>query len=181
MQILVTYASKHGATQGIAERIGTKLRQLGQDAVVRPIAVVGDGEASAYDAFVIGGAAYYFHWMKEATEFVRHHRTMLSQRPVWLFSSGPLGSKDSYAGKPDPRHASYPREFEALWEAVHPRDTRVFFGALDYRQFGFLERLFAKRMPQGDFRDWAEIDAWAEEIAHALAPAGAALREGASA
>jgi menaquinone-dependent protoporphyrinogen oxidase len=181
MKILVMYASKHGATQGIAERIGTKLHQLGQDSVVRPIAAVGGGEASAYDAFVIGGAAYYFHWMKEATEFERRHRNLLAQRPVWLFSSGPLGSKGSYAGKPDP-HTLYPREFETLWEAIHPRDTRVFFGALDYRQFEFPERMFAKRMPQGDFRDWAEIDAWAEEIARTLAPAGAAApREGASA
>lgn len=174
MTILVTYSSKHGATQGIAERIGAKLRQLGQDAVVLPIAAVEDVTSASYDAFVIGGAAYYFHWMKEATEFVRRNRDALAQHPVWLFSSGPLGSKASYAGKPDPQDALVPKEFAELRAAIHPRDTRIFFGALDYSQFGFPERVFAKRMPQGDFRDWAEIDAWATEIARALVPTGAA-------
>ena len=29
-------------------------------------------------------------------------------------------------------------------------------------------------MPDGDFRDWAAIDAWADGIAAALAPAAAA-------
>jgi menaquinone-dependent protoporphyrinogen oxidase len=168
MPILVTYASKHGATQGIAERIGSKLHELGQDAVVLPLAAVGDVATSSYDAFVVGGAAYYFHWMKEATEFVRRNRDALAQHPVWLFSSGPLGSKESYAGKPDPRETLVPKEFAELREAIHPRDTRIFFGALDYSQFAFPERMFAKRMPQGDFRDWSEIDTWAEEIASAV-------------
>jgi menaquinone-dependent protoporphyrinogen oxidase len=32
MTILVAYASKHGSTQGIAERIAERLRQLGKEA-----------------------------------------------------------------------------------------------------------------------------------------------------
>jgi menaquinone-dependent protoporphyrinogen oxidase len=173
MAILITYASKHGATQGIAERIGKKLRELGRDAVVLPIAAVGDVEASTYDAFVIGGAAYYFHWMKEATAFVRRNRDALAQRPVWLFSSGPLGSPDSYAEGKDPRVTADPKEFAVLREAIHPRDARIFFGALHHSQLEFPERLFSGWMPEGDFREWGEIDAWAEEIARALVPTGA--------
>jgi menaquinone-dependent protoporphyrinogen oxidase len=173
MTILVTYASKHGATQGIAERIGRKLRQLGQDAVVLPIEAVEDVATAPYDAFVIGSAAYYFHWMKEATEFVRRNRDALAQRPVWLFSSGPLGTTTTDAQGRDVRVTTEPKEFTALKEAIHPRDARIFFGALDPSQFGFPERVIAKRMPQGDFRDWDEIDAWAEEIASALAAMGA--------
>jgi menaquinone-dependent protoporphyrinogen IX oxidase len=46
-----------------------------------------------YDAAVIGSAAYYFHWMKPATEFVCRNRDTLTSRPVWLFSSGPLGTE----------------------------------------------------------------------------------------
>lgn len=175
MTVLVTYASKHGATQGIAERLGAKLRHLGQDAVVLPIAAAGDMADSTYDAVVIGSAAYYFHWMKEATAFVRRNRDSLAQRPVWLFSSGPLGSDDTDLQGRDPQETLVPKEFAELREAIHPQDTRIFFGALDYRQFGFPERVFAKRMPQGDFRDWGEIDAWAEEIARALAPTGATM------
>jgi menaquinone-dependent protoporphyrinogen oxidase len=141
---------------------------------VLPIAGVGDVAACAYDAFVIGSAAYYFHWMKEATEFVRRNRDWLAQRPVWLFSSGPLGSDEMDAKGRNPRETLVPKEFAELREAIHPQDTQIFFGALDYRHFGFPERVFAKQMPQGDFRDWSDIDAWAEEIARALAPTGAA-------
>lgn len=173
MTILITYASKHGATMGIAERIGRKLSQLGQDVVVLPMAAVGDTEVSTYDAFVVGGAAYYFHWMKEATRFVRRYRDTLAQRPVWLFSSGPLGSPDTYANKPDPRQTLVPKEFAELQAAIHPRDSRIFFGALDPDLFGFPVRMIANKLPKGDFRDWADIDAWAEEIARALVPAEA--------
>ena len=37
MTLLVTYASKHGSTQEIAERIAAKLRQMGQEADVHPV------------------------------------------------------------------------------------------------------------------------------------------------
>lgn len=171
MTLLVTYASKHASTQGIAERIARKLRQVGQDAVALPIQAVGD--VAHYEAFVIGGAAYYFHWMKQATQFVRHNRAVLAEHPVWLFSSGPLGTETTDAQGRDVRVASEPKEFTELREAIHPRDVRIFFGALDYTKFGFPERVIVKKLPQGDFRDWGEIEAWAEEIARALAPSGA--------
>jgi hypothetical protein len=41
---------------------------------------------------VIGAAAYMFHWLKDATRFVKRHHRLLAERPVWLFSSGPLGT-----------------------------------------------------------------------------------------
>ena len=55
MLILVAYATRHGATQGIAERIAERLRTAGLDAEVRPATDVRD--PSGYDAFVVGGAA----------------------------------------------------------------------------------------------------------------------------
>ena len=63
MKVLVAYATRHGATGGIAERIGSTLRQRGLDATVRPAAEVRD--VDPYDAFVIGSAAYMFHLLKE--------------------------------------------------------------------------------------------------------------------
>ena len=91
MTILVAYASKHGSTQGIAERIAEKLRQLGKEAEARPVEEVSD--PGSYEAFVIGSAIYYGSWLKEATEWVHHHQAVLAQHPVWLFSSGPLGTE----------------------------------------------------------------------------------------
>ncbi len=182
MSILVAYASKHGATAGIAERIAERLRTAGLEAEARPVNAVRN--PAAYDAFVIGSATYMFRWMKEAAEFVGRNRALLATRPVWLFSSGPLGTDATDKEGQDLRVVSAPRELPELQAAIHARDHRVFFGAFDPRMkaIGFTERLVlmmpAARaaFPEGDFRDWAEIEAWADGIAHELAPEPASRR-----
>jgi menaquinone-dependent protoporphyrinogen oxidase len=57
----------------------------------------------------------------------------------------------------------------------------VFFGAwdrskLDPAKLGFAKRIVAKRLPQGDFRDWAAIEAWADGVARELAHLSASHR-----
>ncbi len=176
MTILVTYASRHGATQGIAERIAHTLRELGEYVEVRPIATVGDVEG--YQAIVVGAAAYYSHWMKEAARFVQQNQRILAQRPVWIFSSGPLGTERTDAQGRDVLKTAEPREFAAIKSLIQPRDMRVFFGALDPKTFSGPMRFIAERLPVGDFREWDEIDAWAESIARALRPAAAEAASG---
>ena len=175
MSVLVVYASKHGATQGIAGRIAASLRTAGCEAEVRPVKDAGD--LAAYDAFVIGSAAYELHWRKEATEFVRRNTKVLAARPVWLFSSGPLGTEPADAKGRDLRTVTVPKEIPEFTEALHPRGHHVFFGALDPRKLTFAERSLRKlpatraALPDGDFRDWPEIDDWAAGIARELATA----------
>jgi menaquinone-dependent protoporphyrinogen oxidase len=166
MKVLVAYASKHGSTKGIAEFIGEKLRQKGLDCDVLDVSDVKN--PGAYDAFVIGSAVYMFHWMKQAKQFESRNRAVLSKRPVWLFSSGPTGSERNHAkGKDllDPS-VSGPAELDELKEGLQVRDHRVFFGAMDDGA-GFFAR-FVPRSAKGDFRDWQEIESWANGIAKAL-------------
>jgi menaquinone-dependent protoporphyrinogen oxidase len=180
MHVLVAYASRHGATQGIAERIAETLRAAGLDAKALPVLSV--KSPAEYDAFVIGSAAYMFHWLKEAVVLVRRNRGVLAGKPVWLFSSGPLGTEATDAKGRDQKVVTVPKEIPELAEAVHAREHRVFFGAYqrDRKPIGLAER-FVSRMPaaregipEGDFRDWPEIEAWAATIARDLgqAPAG---------
>ena len=172
MRVLVAYASRHGATAGIAERVAAGLRDAGMVAEARPVAQVSDVEA--YDAFVIGAAAYMFHWLKEATRFVKRHRAVLRERPVWLFSTGPLGIDATDANGVDLRTTAEPKEIPGFREAIHPRDHHVFFGALDPGRLTFAEKTLRKlpaaraMMPEGDFRDWTEIEDWARSIAEEL-------------
>lgn len=177
MSVLVAYASRHGATQGIAERIAGRLRQDGVEAEAVRAGDVRD--PSAYDAFVVGSAAYMFHWLDDATRFVKRNRATLAARPVWLFSSGPLGTDAVDRKGRDMLVASEPKEFAELRSTLNPRGEQVFFGAfdLDAPPIGMAERIarhmpaFAKdAMPTGDFRDWPAIDAWADGIAAQLAP-----------
>jgi menaquinone-dependent protoporphyrinogen oxidase len=95
MSTLITYATKYGATRGIAERIAQRLTAAGLHAEARPVTEVGD--PGGYDAYVIGGAAYMGSWLKEASEFVRHNQALLVTKPVWLFSCGPLGTEKKNA------------------------------------------------------------------------------------
>jgi len=186
MAVLVAYATKHGATREIAERIAEKLDAAGLQAVARPAKAAGD--LASYDAFVVGSAVYNFHWMKEATQFLRRNRDVLAARPVWLFSSGPLGTEATDAQGRDLREVSVAspedappmfkraaQEMAELQEAIKARDHRVFFGAFHRgKPKDMSERLVllmpAARaaVPEGDFRDWQEIEAWAEGIAQEL-------------
>ena len=173
-RVLIVFASRYGATQGIAQRIATILRQQGLETTVESAQRAGD--PADFDAVVIGSAAYYFHWMKKAAEFVRRNRAALADRPVWLFSSGPLGTKTIDEQGRDLCVVTVPKEIEEFREAIHPREHRVFFGALDRDKMGLTHRLMLKLpvnrdnaiFPLGDFRDWNEIEAWARKIAHAL-------------
>lgn len=178
MQILVAYASKHGATRAIAERIAQQLQTAGYAAEAQSVSAVDD--LTAYGAFVIGSATYLGHWQSEATEFVRRNHTLLIDRPVWLFSSGPLGTEAVDAKGQDVRAAAEPKEIAELQEAIHARDHQVFFGALEPGTLGIRDRLIRTlpagraMLPEGDFRDWQEIETWAGAIARDLAalPAG---------
>lgn len=173
MSILVAYASKYGATRGIAERIAAALRAAGRDAEARPAAAVAD--PAGYEAVVIGSPIYYGSWLKEAAAFARRNSAVLAGRPVWLFSSGPLGTQEKDAQGRDLRDVSQPRELAEFCAAIAPRGHRVFFGALDRAALDATDRVIAalpvahEVLPEGDFRDWADVDAWAGGIARALA------------
>jgi menaquinone-dependent protoporphyrinogen oxidase len=172
MRVLIVHASRYGSTQGIAERIAATLKKPGLETTLRSVRNAGD--PSRYDAVVIGSAAYYFHWMKKATKYVRRHCTGLAERPVWLFSSGPLGTKLTDDQGRDVRETTVPKEIDEFQKMIHPREHRVFFGALSAKKLGLFHRLIfnmpAARdaMPDGDFRDWTDIDAWAENIVNQL-------------
>jgi menaquinone-dependent protoporphyrinogen oxidase len=176
MKVLVAYASRHGSTQGIAERIAGVLERRGFEVSLQPASSAESVEG--YDAFVIGGAAYMGGWLKEAGQFVRIHRELLATRPVWLFSSGPIGPDRVDKSGRDVLESTRPREFAEFDELIYPRDMRVFFGAFDPAAppVGFAEKVMSltparSAMPSGDFREWPAIEAWAEEIALALEPA----------
>jgi menaquinone-dependent protoporphyrinogen oxidase len=161
MRVLVTAASKHGATAEIATEIGRALAEQAVDVDVTPIEdTPGIGD---YDAVVLGSAVYAGHWLKSATEFVEDNGAQLAARPVWLFSSGPIGEP--------PKPAEDPVDAADMVTASAAREHRVFPGRLDKSRLGFAERAIvtALRAPEGDYRDWDEIRAWAVGIAESLA------------
>ena len=85
MRVLVSWGSKRGGTEGIAQTIGDQLRREGLDVVLEPAS--GSHRVRGYDAAVIGGALYANRWHGRAYCFVTRTVTALRGIPVWLFSS----------------------------------------------------------------------------------------------
>jgi menaquinone-dependent protoporphyrinogen oxidase len=160
MTVLVCAASKHGATAEIAEAIGRVLRDRGIAVDVRSAENV--TMVDGYDAVVLGSAVYVGHWLEPARRLVDSAGLALARRPVWLFSSGPIGDP----AKP----TEDPVDVAAVVQATGARDHRIFAGRLDKHLLGFGERAMvaALRAPTGDFRDWPAIEAWAAGIAETL-------------
>jgi menaquinone-dependent protoporphyrinogen oxidase len=183
-KIQVVYASRHGGTAGIAERIADVLRTEGADVVVSDAA--DRPNPVGFDANVIGSGVYLGSWLKEGTEFLERNQSTLATRPVWLFSSGPLpgSSKATVAEDPvtvalgpeDGPGSGGHKKIAALSATIRPRDHRVFLGAFnpDDAPKSMQERLVRlmpvsrQILPAGDFRDWDAIEGWAREIAAEL-------------
>ena len=55
---------------------------------------------------------------------------------------------------------------DPVCEVVQPVDVGLFAGVMDYSKLPFILRLMMKKMksPEGDFRDWEAIRAWAGQV-----------------
>ena len=159
-RVLVSAGSKHGSTLEIAERIGEVLRDRGYDVdVAPPENVAGLGR---YEAVVLGSAVYAGHWTPSAVELAERVAEKREILATWMFSSGPIGDP----AKPE----EDPVDIAEIFETTGTRAHQIFSGKIDKSKLSFGEKaiLIAVRAPEGDFRDWDEIEAWAGEIADQL-------------
>jgi len=164
-QVLVAYATKYGATAGIAEKIGQVLRQAGLPTNVLPVDRVSD--LTPYKAVVLGSAVYIGKWRKEAVKFLQANEKMLAEQQVWLFSSGPAGEGDAVELTEGWR---FPGAQQPIADRIQPRDIAVFHGVINMNKLNPIEKWMFKKFesPVGDFRDWDAITAWATSIADVL-------------
>jgi len=160
MKVLVSVASRHGASFEIAEEISATLAAAGFGTAVLPPDAVTSLEG--YDAVILGSSVYVGHWMDPAVNLVERFAKEITAVPVWLFSSGPMGH--------EPKPEDEPADIAQLVAATGAREHRVFAGQVDRSRLGLGEKvlLTAVRAPEGDFRPWDEIRAWASGIAAAL-------------
>lgn len=174
MTVLVAYASRYGATAEIAERIALTLIEEGVDARAQQITKVRD--LAGVDAFVVGSAVYFGSWLKPATAFVERYRATLADRPLWLFSSGPLpgavvpdriakattdapsdvaaqavpdaDADEPVSDEPVSSDEARPKGIDDLASALGARGHQVFQGALDPHKLGVRDKMI-RAMPAG--------------------------------
>lgn len=169
-RVLVAHASKRGSTAEIAQAIAETLRQSGLS--VECTAADEVTTLAPYDAVVLGSAVYMKRWRGDAKHFLRKHRKELSQRPFWVFSSGPTGDPSG-----DEPSWVEPAKIVEKVEQLGAREHVVFGGRMPTDPRGPAQRAMVKNCPPEyrDRRDWDEIRAWAAGVASELrAPAPSA-------
>ncbi|MHB0856159.1 MAG: flavodoxin domain-containing protein [Anaerolineae bacterium] len=169
--VLVTYATRYGSTQEVAEAVAEVLRGQGLTVEVRPAGQVHSVEE--YRAVVLGAPLYIGSLLKDAQRLLERHQQTLAQRPVAVFALGPTGDNVGESEWQEVR-ASLDKAL-AKYPWLKPVTVELFGGKYDPAMLRFPDSLLAKLpasplhgMPASDLRDWESIRAWAGNLAATL-------------
>jgi menaquinone-dependent protoporphyrinogen oxidase len=168
-RVLISAASKHESTTEIARVIGGLLAAEDMTVDIVPPAVV--DSIDDYDAVILGSAVYAGRWLAPARNFAIRFVSELAARPVWLFSSGPVGN---------PAVRKDPPEVTRLKKDIAIRDHQMFDGKLDPETLGLAERMSlvgGRSGTRGDYRNWDTVARWAAGIAATLRLPAADLQD----
>ncbi len=165
-KILVTYASRTGSTGGVADKVKQVL--CDSNAMVDTCLIENVKNLDSYHAVIIGSAIQRSKWLPEAVDFVKTNRKILTQVPVAYF----LTCLTLYftGEKFQNKARAYLNPLLETVPEIKPVDIGLFAGVLDYEKLSFIEELVMKRkmkkkgIPEGDFRDWNEIESWSERL-----------------
>ncbi|MHC1703895.1 MAG: flavodoxin domain-containing protein [Tenuifilaceae bacterium] len=164
-KILVTYASRNGSTEGVANSIGKTLVLEGFHVDILPLKEVKD--ILTYRGVVLGSAIQSGQWLHEALDFVKENRSFLNETPFAIFSvcmTLAMPKADKY------------REFVSGWLEpirllVKPKSEANFAGMLDIKNIDSFSDRIKFRLSvmfgvwkEGDHRNWEEINEWAKGL-----------------
>jgi menaquinone-dependent protoporphyrinogen oxidase len=168
-RILVAYASRAGSTAEVAEVVGQILREGGAEVDVYP---VGDVHSLAgYDALVLGSAIWVGKPLPEALQFATAQQQALAGLSVAYFILCDTLREDTPANRATAHGYVTPLE-----QIKQPVSLGLFAGKKDFSTVHPLLRWLLKhvvKLPEGDWRDWERIRAWAAALALQLIPAEA--------
>jgi menaquinone-dependent protoporphyrinogen oxidase len=163
-KVLVAYASKYGSTGGVADAIGKEL--CNKDVATDVVLIKNANDISSYQGVIIGSPIYMGKWLSEAADFVKKNKDTLCKVPVAYFLVGM-----TLARHPEKRAEalSYMDPILKAVPEIKPVDIGTFAGAMDYNNLSWINKkiLASKGSPEGDFRDWNTIRAWAQEPVYA--------------
>ena len=164
-RVLVAYATRFGSTREIASAVVHELNAggLSAQAVETGSGLVTDD----YDAFVIGSPLYGGTWLSSAGIFAAIMAERINGKPVALFSVGTLILKNPKRGRGE--HTEF---IEALVDftrssvGLNVVSDALFPGYFDRANLPWMLRIVDRFVPtpQGDHRNWPEIQQWARSL-----------------
>jgi menaquinone-dependent protoporphyrinogen oxidase len=180
-RVLVLYASTHGHTGKIAERIGTTLTTHGVSANVRDVHSYGEhADLDKYEAVIVGASVHVGHHQSEMLGWLGRHHTRLDAMPSAFFSVSLTAADDSDEARATTRELIDDVLDASGWT---PRESVAFAGALQFKEYNLptrvIMRLMARRIEHQtgtsidvhedtDYTDWAAVDRFAEAFAASL-------------
>jgi menaquinone-dependent protoporphyrinogen oxidase len=180
-RVLVAYASTHGHTAKIAERVGEGLREHDVSARVREIGTPGAHlEPAEFDGVIVGASVHLHRHQQAVIDWIAEHRTTLNDVPSAFFSVSLTAADDTDEARASTREMIDHVTGETRWT---PTITAAFAGAFQFREYNLptrvLMHLIAKRHEDHvdvhqdiDYTDWAAVDRFAVDFAAAVALRG---------
>ena len=142
------------------------LREHGHTVDLYPMPAVQTLEG--YQAVVLGAPLYIGRWHKDAQHFLAQHRDALTQRPVAIFTLGPIQTDQQ---EWDDVRTQLAQEMAKMpW--LQPVASELFGGRYEPATLRFPDNVLAwlpasplHELPANDARDWDAIRAWANGLA----------------
>ena len=184
-RLAVIYSTREGHSAKVAEYVGERLRRSDHHEVTMFTLAAAPRSVAEYDAIVIGGSVHFGRYERDLVEFARQHSRELTALPSAFFSvSGSAGSDvEPYASE----SAGYVADFidATGW---NPDVVGIFAGAIKYTQYGFIKKRVMRRIARREgeptdtsrdheLTDWADVDAFTDDVLAHLAPAPGARAE----
>lgn len=168
--VLVAYASKHGQTRLVAERIATVLSDLGLDADLRDLDQrEADPWPPDYAGVVVAASVHAGHHQKSVKHWAQAHATTLGLKPSAFVSVSLTAADDSDEARARVRQLIDAFADETGW---YPNETLACAGALRYREYDVATRVVMRLVArhQGaptdlhedvEFTDWEAVERFA--------------------
>ena len=163
--VLVTYASRYGATAGVAEEIGKTLTGKGFSVSVKPMTQV--ESVSGYKLVIAGSAIQGGSWLPEAISFMDKNKAAFSNTKfatflVCMTLAMPNGEQ----------YRDHVRSWlEPIRKYGKPVQEGIFAGGLDTGKITSISDKMKFKISvalgvwkEGDHRDWNRIRTWADTL-----------------